>query len=171
MLGDKRATFIVVLFCLCLLVSTSGVAFASSDNWIEVTRFTGLGTEIRKTDYFICDQSEWRIRWEYIPDSQYSSLISFSVYTYPIMEGSRGPAPANVINKVGIEDTNGTSNIHGYPGTFYMYINNVGTESYTIIVEQDLDSIPEFPSCLILPLFLVATLSVIVFKKRLTSKP
>ena len=146
LVGDKRATLIVVLFCLSLLVSTSGVALASSENWVEVTRYTGSGTELRKTDYFTCDQSEWRIRWEYVPDSQYSSLISFSVYTYPKMEGDRGPTYANIINKVGIENTNGTSYIHDYPGTFYMYINNVGTESYTIIVEQNSEYIPEFPS-------------------------
>ncbi|MFC1487317.1 nitrous oxide reductase family maturation protein NosD [Thermoproteota archaeon] len=142
-MGDKRATLIMVLFCFCVLVSTSGVAFASSENWVEVTRFTGSGTELLKTDYFTCNQTEWRIRWEYIPDLQYPNLISFSVYTYPIMEGDRGPTYANVINKVGIENTSGTSYIHDYPGTFYMYINNVGTESYTIIVEQNLDSIPE----------------------------
>ena len=144
--GEKRAAFIVLLFCFCLLVSHSGVAFASSENWVEVTRFTGSGSEKYTTDYFTCNQGEWRIRWEYIPDSQYSNLTSLSVFTYPIMEGDRGPTYINVIMKTGSEDTNGISYIHDYPGTFHMNINVRWTESYTLIVEQELESIPEFPS-------------------------
>ena len=40
-------------------------------------------------------------------------------------------------------------------------------DSYTVIVGQNIDSIPEFPSWIILPLFLVVTLVVIISKKRL----
>ena len=69
--------------------------------------------------------------------------------------------------KTGTKDTSGTSYIHEYPGTFHMRINVGATESYTIIVEQDLDSIPEFPSWLVIPIFLAATLFVIVYKKKL----
>ena len=165
LVGDRRATLILSLgLSIVLSVSTLGIAFASSEDWIEVNRYTGSGTELRKTDYFICDYVEWRIRWEYIPDSQYSNLISFSVYTYPKMEDDRGPTYANVINKVGIENTSGTSYIHDYPGTFYMYINSIGTESYTIIVEQNLEYIPEFPSNLILVFILLVSLTIVITK-------
>jgi len=48
-----------------------------------------------------------------------------------------------------------------------MKINVTNTQGYTTIIEQDLDSIPEFPSFLILPLFMIATLlAAIVYKTR-----
>lgn len=159
--------FILVLLSLFLLTAMSGVVFASSGNWSEVTRFTGSGSETYTSDYFTCDHVEWRIRWDYVPDFQYPNLTSLSVFTYPTKEGDRGPMYVNFIRKTGNEDTSGTSYIHDYQGTFNMYIDVNGTESYTIIVEQDLISIPEFPSWIILPLFLVATLFVIVIRKRM----
>jgi hypothetical protein len=39
---------------------------------------------------------------------------------------------------------------------------------YVWIIKTDIDGIPEFPSWIMLPLFLVATLFAVVFKKRLT---
>ena len=171
LLGDKGAIFVLlIVLSIALLVFTSSIALASSENWSEVTRFTGSGTDIRTTDYFTCDHVEWRIRWEYVPDSQYSNLTSLSVFTYPIMEGDRGPMYINFIMKTGTEDTSGTSYIHEYAGTFHMNINVGATKSYTIIVEQDLDSIPEFPSWTILPLFLVASLVSIMIRKRINLK-
>ena len=44
---------------------------------------------VRKKEYFTCDHNEWRIRWEYVPNSQYSNLISFAVYTYPVIDSDR----------------------------------------------------------------------------------
>ena len=64
LVGDRKATLIVLLFCFCLLVSMSGIAFASSENWVEVKRFTGSESEAYTSDYFTCDHVEWRIRWE-----------------------------------------------------------------------------------------------------------
>ena len=64
-------------------------------------------------------------------------------------------------------DASGISYIHNNSGTFYMRINVTNAQGYTIIVEQDLDSIPEFPSFLILPLVLMATLpAVIVYRRK-----
>ena len=68
------------------------------------------------------------------------------------------------------EPINGSSYFHYKNGTFYLDISYHDLDSYTIIIEQDLNSIPEFPSWLILPLFLIATFSVILLKKRLNSK-
>jgi hypothetical protein len=69
--------------------------------------------------------------------------------------------------KTGDLETSGVSYIRDQKGTFYMDIDATNIENFTIIVEQDLDSIPEFPSWIILPLFLIATLSVIIIKNRL----
>jgi len=142
---------------------TSGIVFASSSSWIEVTRFTGSGTEHYTTDYFTCEHVEWRIRWEYLPHPSLSILALFNVYTYPQGEDT---LYIDSIIKIGADDTNGTSYIHNNGGTFYSKINVATTESYTIIIEQDLNSIPEFPSWIILPLFLIAIFcSIIVGRK------
>jgi len=45
-----------------------------------------------------------------------------------------------------------------------MYNNSGGTESYTIIVEQNLEYIPEFPSNLILVFILLVSLTIVITK-------
>ena len=147
-----------------LSVVIPGIAFASSSDWSEVTRFTGSGTEHYTTDYFICEHAEWRIRWEYVPHPGLPLLALFSVYTYPQGEDT---LYLDSIIKAGANDTNGTSYIHKNDGTFYSKINVATTESYTIIIEQDLNSIPEFPSWIILPLFLITTLFGITVRKKI----
>jgi len=67
-------------------------------------------------------------------------------------------------------NSSGVSYIHHQEGTFYMNIRTANIESFTIIVEQDLNSIPEFPSWIIMPLFIVATLVVMMFKNKLSKK-
>ena len=136
------------------------IAYATPSDWSEVTRFTGSATDMYTTDYFTCDHVEWRIRWEYVP----TEYTVFNVVTYPQGEDA---LYIDFIYKTGSEDTNGISYIHNKQGTFYMKINVANTESYTIIIEQDLESIPEFQSFFILSLFIVVTLlTIIVYKRR-----
>ena len=267
-MGERKAIIIVLFFCSCLLGSISGIAFASSGNWSEVTRFTGSETEQHITDYFTCDHVDWRIRWEYMPedasfivytyqqkwivdsitegakveaalswdptiesfasapddyylkitvDGNITNSAEFSVYNvtlnlmfevqYPISSvsgllagidkfhqneiidiGTLASNETKQINETFIykvdfrtrmgsdfsydiewdksDGADGVSYIHNQKGIFYMEI-ITNAENFTIIVEQDLDSIPEFPSWIILPLFLMATLSAIIVKKRL----
>jgi hypothetical protein len=146
-----------------LIIVTSGIVFASSSDWSEVTRFSGSGTEHYTTDYFNCEHVEWRIRWEYVPNHALPLLALFSVYTYPQREDT---SYIDSIIKIGAKDTNGTSYIHNNNGTFYSKINVATTESYTIIIEQDLNSIPEFPSWVILPLILVVTLFSVIIREN-----
>ena len=153
----SRVLFSLALFLVfsVTMLGVSSIVSATPSNWSEVTRFTGSGTEMYTTDYFTCDHVEWRIRWEYV-DSEYTV---FNVFTYPQGEDA---IFIDAIIKMGSEDTSGASYIHDNKGTFYMKINVANTESYTIIVEQDLDSVPEFSSMLILPLFMAVTLLAII---------
>ena len=140
----------------------------SLDDWREVARLSGSGSEKYTSDYFTCDYEEWRIRWEYVPSSQQPVLAFFSVFTYPKSEGDRRATYVNQIMKTGTADTNGTSFIHNYQGTFHMYIDVEETERYTIIIEQNIKSIPEFPSWTPLLVTLVAVLFVaVVYRKKL----
>lgn len=133
--------------------------FASSGNWSEVARFSG-GAGIITTEPFTCDHVDWRIRWEYEPRTENPEDppgLEVCVYTQeyhsPYFER---------FNKWGTEETNGTLYIHNKNGTFHLAI-ICGVPSYTIIVEQDVNSIPEFPSWtpLLIMLLAVTALAVI----------
>ena len=63
--------------------------------------------------------------------------------------------------------TSGVSNIHNNTGTFYMKINVLNTEEYSIIVEEDLHSIPEFPMSSMILLFAVLTATIIICQRKL----
>lgn len=160
----KRATLALLLcFSISLFTVTSGIVFASSDNWSEVTRFTDDKGTMFTTDPFTIDHVEWRIRWEYepqpgVPDEH----PALHVYVYP--QESPGTWFES-ITKRGTEETNGTLYIHDKNGTFHLVIINA-VQNYTLIVEQDLDSIPEFPSWIVLPLTMTATLIAVVLKRR-----
>ena len=158
---------LVLLLAISIATIDGNIVSATPANWSEVIRFTGSGTEQYTTEYFTCDHVEWRIRWEYVPDPDYPEYAAFSVYTYPQGEDTLF---VDSIVKTGSEDTSGVSYIHNNKGTFYMKINVANTQNYTIIVEQDLDSIPEFSSILILlpPFMLVTLLAVMVLRKSKT---
>jgi len=133
-----------------------------SDNWVEVTRF--IGTSGFTTDVFVCDHVEWRIRWEFDPGHwHFADMYTLWVTTYKEGESTkyfnqiREPPGGNLS---GVELLNQS-------GTFYLEIGSGLSDSYTIIVEENIDSIPEFPSWIILPLFLTATLIVTLARKRL----
>jgi len=169
--GERKAAIIAVLFSLFLSSSMSGLVFASSENWVEVVRFywSGAGPhEYRITEPFTYDHVDWRIRWEfYFDHTHFPEFGHFSVRTYPRGENR---SDINSISVDGFGERNGTLYIINNKGEFYMRISTLSVvTSYTIIVEQNLDSIPEFPSWTILPLSLIVTVSVIVLRRKLFS--
>ena len=110
-----------------------------TDNWVEVTRF--IGTKGFTTDIFVCDNPEWRIRWEYDPGhTLFPTMAEFEVITYP-----EGSSPNAVDTISGTPDTiqNGTSYVYENPGRFYMKISTGIIDTYTIIVEQNTESAPK----------------------------
>ena len=64
-------------------------------------------------------------------------------------------------------DYNGTDDNNDGIGDTPYVINNYDSDIYPLISPLDIETIPEFPSWIILPLFLMATLSAIIVKKRL----
>ena len=113
---------------------------------------------------------------------EYPNLTAFSIHVQTHAEVESGPiippsfrqseeeetysVTVGSIIKSGTEETNGILYINGFNGTFYMDIVS-NADSYIIIIEENLDSIPEFPSWTILPLLLATTLTVIVYRKKL----
>ena len=167
--GERRAAIIVLLFCLCLPVITSGIAFASSGNWVEVARFTGGGSIFGATPPFVIDHVEWRIRWEYVPLFPFGSQTDFDFWVVPEENRIEGhfSSDMGIAGVNGPVEKNGTLYFPDLNGTFYLHT-VPGSSEWTIIIEQNIDSIPEFPisiPLLIIPV--VFTVALIIYKRKL----
>lgn len=134
---------------------------APSDNWIEVTRF--IGSKGFTTNAFSCNHTEWRIRWEFDPGHwHFADMYTLHVTTYKEGEAT------TYFNKI-TEPPGGNLNgveLLNQSGTFYLEIGSGLINSYTIIVEENIDSIPEFSSWIVLPLFLIAPLTIATYRKK-----
>ena len=137
-----------------------------SDNWVEVTRF--IGTKGFTTDVFVCEHVEWRIRWEFDPGHwHFADLHTLQVTTYKEGESTKY---FNQIREPPGGNLNGVELLN-QSGTFYLEIGSGLIDSYTIIVEQNIDSIPEFPSWTPLLVMLVAVVAVtVLYRRRLPTK-
>ena len=155
--GIRKATVSLMMFSLVLFGSLIGVVFASSSSWVEVTRFAGKVDVARlsdrvlnvnfTTESFTCNNVEWRIRWNFSPAFIYggggerrSGLFTVNVY-----QTDNNKQLSSSIGGVGTELMNGTW-IHNENGTFYLHISTLFAYDYSIIIEQNVSSIPEFPS-------------------------
>jgi hypothetical protein len=153
--------------CACVLLGLFVVTTVTAHNlvsarlarWSEVTTFTGTGnTEYQNTTDFAVNYTEWRIRWEYTTDPSYTRAAGFFVWVY--QQGQTGYV--DFFSDVGGYNTNGTSYVENRTGTFYMTIlaRPPAVTGTTLIVEQNLESVPEFPPSTVLPLTLTVTLFV-----------
>jgi len=127
---------------------TSGQS--SSGNWVEVARFTGMGR--LETDSFDCTHVDWRIRWSFNHSIELGPLgppLAFTLQVYTV-SGERVESLTLNYNRT---------------GSFWLSINEMYVDNWSVIVEQNIDSIPEFPSwtILVVGIFLV---SIIVITYR-----
>jgi hypothetical protein len=165
LMGDRKTSSIVVLFsCFLLLGSVPSIVFAFSDNWVEVTTFTGSGG-VHSTSHFAVDYVDWRIRWEVTPGNDSERGTSFNAYVYPTYGG---PQIEEMHHTIGTEKTTGTLNIYNHRGIFYIVVVTMNIADVKLIIEQNIESIPEFPSWAVLPVFLISGLVVLVYKRKLT---
>ena len=162
MLGDIGQFLLIVLFCLSLSVSTLSVACASSENWVEVIRFTG--SESTKTEPFTIEHVEWRIRWNYSHPFMMHNPVAHA-FVINILEHS----PKKHIISIG--EWNPTSEngtwVHNENGAFYLEIWSISIDEYSIIIEQNIDSVPEFPLWTLLSLFLITSLMVMLVRHKI----
>ena len=143
-------------------VLSSNSILESADNWSEVTRFSGKGS-IVTTEPFTVDYVEWRIRWEIEPKSGF-----LSAYVYP--DEPQSGWIDSIIRVPEDEETNGTQYIHDRNGTFYLEIMATQDTSYVLIVEQNVESIPEFSAWTVLPAVLSVTIVVVMLRKMLKNQ-
>ncbi len=155
-----RATIVTALFCLCMLVSTVGFAFAASGNWVEVVTFSEEQPRFGETDSFTIDHEEWRILWEYEIDQ-----VNLTAFFFDVINNDTHQLVGNYSNNIDLNITQGVYNITGAPGAFYLDMGSNGL-SYSITIEQNVDSVPEFGSWIVIPVTLGTVLFVVAYKKR-----
>ena len=119
---------------------------------------------------FTCDHVEWRIRWQNSPlfDFGDQSISFYVVTTENVIQGhfDDGMGIASVNSYV---EENGTLYMDESAGIFHLYI-GPSSSNWELIVEQNIDSIPEFPSWTILPLLVISTLVILGIRNKISTK-
>jgi hypothetical protein len=169
---DAPTGFVLSLI-LCFLVSTFfvGVAFSSSGtwNWVEVARTTGDICNLYETKPFNISSSVsvWRIVWEYTPRTDVpENRTGIAIYLY---RGASGDDKIIEIGRTGLNNGNEDARYYHEEGVFRLKING-NTQNFTVIVEENIESVPEFPSWTILPLLSVATLIGVTVRNKTGKK-
>jgi len=139
---QRKAVFSSLWVFLFLFVSISGVVFASSENWVEVARFTG-GIFDDATESFLCDHVEWRIRWEFDVGHWHFPELYGLTFTIIAQKDPQDYISSYVVNSVSsslLDGRNGTSYIYDDNGEFHITIHPGILDNYSIIIEQNTDS-------------------------------
>lgn len=152
----KSLAFYMLLFWAILAASP---VWAST--WTQVTRFTGSTSQT--TDYFTVSHAEWRVNWTYTPDPQYPQYAGFYLNVY---NQNKSEWPVAIIQS-GNTTTQGTTYVHNLQGTFYCEITITSITGYTITIEQDLTSVPEYGNvAFILAMLPVSLVVLFVVRKK-----
>lgn len=141
-----------------ILAMSMTISSVKATTWVEVDRRSGspFPNLAEFSMQFECSHVEWRIKWSYdAVGSPFESLL--------VIQKSGDL----IVYSEGYFSKSGVRNIHNEAGNFSLDITCLNMYEYTIIVEQDVDSIPEFtPVALIVGLITVSALVVVLSKKR-----
>ena len=97
----------------------------------------------------------------------YAILPNLDHFSIDIQTDEHKSRTIDTVSKTGIDETNGTLYVNGDDGTYFLGIDS-NVKSYTIIVEQDVDSIPEFSSWIqVLFLLLIVTLVGVIYRRKM----
>jgi hypothetical protein len=108
---------------------------------VEVVRFEGATSQ--NTAYFTCDHAEWRINWSYTVIPETGQYAGFAVT--PCTNESHLIGSVNgCILQMGNTSMEGLTYLHNRNGTFYLAISVANVQGYSIVIEQDVESVPEF---------------------------
>jgi hypothetical protein len=173
---NKLSLLVIVLLLSAVLFVP--LQFAKADRWVEVVRYEGKSADF-VTASFVCNYSEWRIRYESYLGTHFPMIIP-GVYDLNVTTYRQGET-TNYIDKINAFPTQGQyyiNVIHNKTGTFYMNISTDMIDSYSVIVEQNTDSVlatptpaasssptvPEFTPAAGLVLAVAVAISLIYFK-------
>ena len=142
---------------ICSIIVSGIIQSVNATDWVEVTRWSGSAfPDLEEFSMqFECSHIEWRIVWSYdAVGSPFESIL--------IIQKSGDL----IVYSESYFSKSGARSIHNEAGNFSLEITCLNMYEYLIIVEQDVDSIPEFPSYLILPLFMISTLLAVILYRR-----
>lgn len=163
-----KRNILLLPILLCIVIPVVHAA-----NWQNIETFTGASTQ--DTDYFTVTATEWRIRWSYTPASGLAGDLAVFGFNLFEKDGQFTKLP---LLKTGRNETSGTTYVHEGQKDYYLKISvaNLATSGYTIIIEQDTETIPNPASYLtaavivLIIVIVVIVLAVLLLKKRRNPK-
>ena len=155
---NKKIGLFLIHFSFLILCAIPNMVLSQEENWVEVAEFSQGQPWFGDTTSFKIDYSQWRILWEYEID-----LVNLTAFFFEVKHNDTGQIIDSYFNSGKLDITQGIYNITDQKGEFYLFIGS-NAKSYSIIIEQNIDSVPEFTSLLILPI--VLGLSIVVFVAR-----
>ena len=137
------------------------MVLSSEDNWVEVAKFSQGQHWFGDTTSFKIEYSQWRILWEYEID-----LPNLTAFFFEIKQKDSGQIIDEYFNSGKLDITQGIYNITDQKGEFYLFIGS-NAKSYSIIIEQNIDSVPEFSSLMILPIVFGLSISIFIVRNKM----
>ena len=144
---------IITLLLILSVFATISISYAQ-ERWHTLKTITGVGPQT--TDYFEIPTDEWRIVWSHSELPYYWGWFRVNVYSEDEIGSQVG-----IIFSEG-KETNGTLNIHEGKKKFYMVIEPLGVESYTLKVEYYEEKTAESSTTLYAALGLIFIIGIVV---------
>lgn len=155
----KFKYLLTFFFISIILLAQIGFCLGS---WEEVISFSGSGDDYLDTGRITIDYAEWKIVWEYQSDPGTPDLSVFIVDVYEKQEDG----PFLSIFDIKGENMQGFENVVNKTGDFYMIIETNNVTQYSVSIQQNLDSIPEFTGIWFFIPLLMFIVPLLVFRKR-----
>jgi len=151
---------ILTLILCSIIVGLPNIATVDAEEWVEVASWN----EPVSKSPFIVDYVDWKLGWDF------GKAGLGTTYTITLFDESNN----TIFVKSGyVSFTQKTKGkyTHNVSGLYSVTIETVNMNNFEVNFEvyviENIDSIPEFPSWIILPLFLTATLVIVIFRKSL----
>ena len=154
---EKKKTVVSLLMLSLLLLTCIPSVFGTSKDWVEVLRFTGTGLATDTTEVFAINHVDWRIHWSF--ESNIDPPPTVFMITVYDLSGNIFDFFVTAFEGNGTLDYNKT-------GSFYLSIRRNYVKEYEVIVEQNINSIPEFPPTIIVPFLIGGTSIFMIIRKK-----
>ena len=161
---NKKIALFLIHFSFLILITIPNFVLGANDNWVEVATFSENRPRFGDTTSFAINHNEWRIRWEYE-----IFLPNLTAFFFDVKIQDTGKIIEGYDNGGKLDITQGILNINGHEGDFFLFIGSNG-KSYSITVEENIDSIPEFPSWALFPICGIATIVTLVVRNKMKKR-
>ena len=149
-----------LIFTSILFLSMSVTLVNAQTHWVVTERWT----EPVAVSYFNCPHVEWKVTWDF--KVKLGSSYSIEIIDVDTLESVVSET------RIGSFVYQGKGEYtHNRSGRFQMVIDvSNDVTNFVVLVVQNIESIPEFPSWIILPLFISSTICVIIVRNKIGKK-